>query len=43
MTNNDISIQTVEERNIINDCFSSRGGDGYNDSLLIPVMVYSMG
>ena len=40
---NDIATQTVEERNIINDCFSSRGGDGYNDSQLIPVTVYSMG
>jgi len=43
MTKSDIHAQTIEERNIINDCFSNRGGDGYNDEQLIPSTVYSMG
>jgi len=43
MTFNDIFTPTVEERNVINDCFSHRGGDGYNESQLIPAMVYLMG
>lgn len=43
MTANDILTPTIEERNVINDCFSHRGGDGYNESQLIPAMVYSMG
>lgn len=43
MTNNNLFTPTVEERNIINECFKHQGGDGYNESLLISVVVYSMG
>ena len=43
MTLHDAFTQTVEERNVINDCFSRRGGDGYDESRLISAMVYLMG
>lgn len=43
MTLSNSTTPTVEERNIINECFRQKGGDGYNESLLIPALVYSLG